>query len=188
MRPGGSAGRPGGRERPLGGYTVLSGSFAALVAMFITWFRRSGRELPERVAPWDLALLTVATHKLSRLIAKERVTSTLRAPFTLYQQEGGPGEVEERARGRGLRRAIGELLVCPYCLALWIASCFAAGLTVAPRATRTVASIFVAVFGSDILQIAYRRLEETASDERPPGVGDEPQEPPAKLMQAPRIG
>jgi hypothetical protein len=29
------------------------------------------------------------------------------------EEDGGPGEVEERSRGRGARRAIGEMLVCP---------------------------------------------------------------------------
>jgi hypothetical protein len=109
----------------------------------------------------DLALITVATHKLSRLIAKDRVTSALRHPFTSYQGEGGPGEVEEAARGRGLRRAIGELLICPYCLGMWISAGFTAGLAVAPRPTRWIASVLVALFGSDVLQIGYKKLEET---------------------------
>jgi hypothetical protein len=110
----------------------------------------------------DLALVTLATHKLSRLIAKDRVTSAVRAPFTRFEANGGaPAEVEERPRGRGLRRAVGELLVCPYCLGLWIAAAFAAGLVVAPRATRWSASVLATLFGSDVLQIAYKRLEDT---------------------------
>jgi Protein of unknown function (DUF1360) len=59
-----------------------------------------------------------------------------RAPFTRFQDDAGAGEVNEAARGHGLQRAIGELLVCPYCLDLWIAAAFTAGLLVAPRATR----------------------------------------------------
>jgi hypothetical protein len=94
------------------------------------------------------------------LIAKDRVTSTVRAPFTRFEGDAGPGEVSEAARGRGLRRAFGELLVCPYCLSLWIATAFAAGLAVAPRPTRWTASVLTAVFGSDILQIAYKKSEK----------------------------
>jgi hypothetical protein len=154
------AGHSPQQERPLGGYAVLAGSFGALAASFGVWLRRSGRELPERIAPADLALLTIATHKVSRLIAKDRVTSAVRAPFTRFEGDGGPSEVQERPRGHGLRRAIGELLVCPYCLGLWIAAAFAAGLVVAPRATRWTASVFATLFGSDVLQIAYRRLED----------------------------
>jgi hypothetical protein len=108
-----------------------------------------------------LALITVATHKASRLIAKDRVTSTIRAPFTRFEDDAGTGEVSESARGHGLRRAIGELLICPYCIGLWIAAAFTAGLIVAPRPTRWIAATFSALFGADILQIAYKKAEAT---------------------------
>jgi hypothetical protein len=148
------------RERPLGGYAVLTGAFAALAGAFAVWFRASGRELPERVDARDLALVTVAAHKASRLVAKDRVTSAVRAPFTRFEDDAGPGEVSEAARGRGLRRAVGELLVCPYCLGLWISAAFTAGLLVAPRFTRWSASVLCALFGADVLQIAYAKAED----------------------------
>jgi Protein of unknown function (DUF1360) len=149
------------QERPLGGYAALMGTFTALVGAFGAWLRLSGRELPERIAPGDLALITVATHKASRLIAKDRVTSGVRAPFTRFEGDAGPGEVSEEARGSGLRRAVGELLICPYCIGLWIAGAFAAGLAVAPRPTRWIAGVLSAVFGSDLLQIAYKKAEDS---------------------------
>jgi hypothetical protein len=155
------AGHSPGQERPLGGYATLMGLFGVAVGGFAVWMRRSGRELPERVSPGDLALITLATHKTSRLVAKDRVTSTVRAPFTRFEGDAGPGEVSEKARGRGLRRAIGELLICPYCVGLWIAAAFAAGLVVSPRATRWVASVLTAVFWSDLLQIAYKKAEDS---------------------------
>jgi hypothetical protein len=155
------AGHSPGQERPLGGYATLMGLFGVAVGGFAAWMHRSGRELPERVAPGDLALITLATHKTSRLVAKDRVTSTVRAPFTRFEGDAGPGEVSEKARGRGLRRAVGELLICPYCIGLWIAAAFAGGLVVSPRATRWVASVLTAVFGSDLLQIAYKKAEDS---------------------------
>jgi Protein of unknown function (DUF1360) len=148
------------QERPLGGYAVLMGAFATLVAAFSAWFRASGRQLPERMETRDLALVTLATHKASRLLAKDRVTSTVRAPFTRYEDDAGPGEVSESARGRGLRRAIGELIVCPYCVGMWISAGFAAGLLVAPRFTRWLAAVLTALFGADVLQIAYKKAED----------------------------
>jgi hypothetical protein len=147
-------------DRPLGGYATLMGLFASAAGGFAAWVHHSGRQLPERVGAADLALITVATHKASRLIAKDRVTSAARAPFTQFEAEGGPAEVEEHARGRGLRRAVGELLICPYCLSMWIATALTAGLTVAPRPTRWVASVLTANFGSDVLQVAYKKLED----------------------------
>jgi hypothetical protein len=154
------AGHSPQQHRPLGGYALLVGSFSALAAAFAAWFRASGRELPERIDGRDLALVTVATHKASRLLAKDRVTSAVRAPFTRFQGDAGPGEVDEAARGRGLRRAVGELLVCPYCLGLWISAVLTAGLLVAPRPTRWFTAVLCAVFGADVLQIAYAKGED----------------------------
>lgn len=155
------AGHSPERERPLGGYAVLTGAFAALCGGLVTWLRASGRELPETVETRDLALVAIATHKSARLITRDRVTATIRAPFTTFQDDAGPAEVDEAARGHGLRRAIGELLICPYCLSMWIAVGFIGGLAVAPRSTRWIASTFVALTGADALQIAYVKAEQT---------------------------
>jgi hypothetical protein len=88
------------------------------------------------------------------------VTSPLRAPFTELEEPGGPGELEERSRGRGARKAIGELLICPYCIGLWVVASFALGLLFAPRLTRLLAAIFSALTISDFLQIAYKAAED----------------------------
>jgi Protein of unknown function (DUF1360) len=153
------AGHSPGQDRPLGGYAMLLGTFGAVAAGFAGWFHRSGRDLPDTVRPGDLILVTIATQKCSRLIARDRVTSAVRAPFTRFQDDAGPGEVDEAARGRGLRRAVGELLVCPYCLGMWTAGGFIAGLIAAPRPTRWVAAVFTTLAGADTLQIAYGKAE-----------------------------
>ena len=135
--------------------TVFNAGFAgALIAA-----KLSGR-LPDRVSTRDMILIGTASHKLSRLLAKDKVTAFLRAPFTEYQGRGGPAEVEERARGEGVRRAFGELLICPYCLGLWVSGAFHTGLLFAPRATRVAASTLTALTLSDFLQIAYKAAEE----------------------------
>lgn len=84
----------------------------------------------------------------------------LRAPFTEFEERGGPAEVEERARGTGLRRAIGELLICPFCLDLWIVTAFCLGLLFVPRLTRFAASLLSAVTVSDFFHVAYRAAEK----------------------------
>ena len=33
-----------------------------------------------------------------------------------YEEPAGHGELEEHARGTGMRRAVGQLLTCPYCI------------------------------------------------------------------------
>src|SRR4051794_1441826 len=105
---------PPSERPPLLSYAMLSTLFGTLLGTGLAVAQRTGRELPERMAPADLLLVGVAAHKLSRLVSKDKVTSPLRAPFTELEEPGGPSELEERARGSGIRKAIGELLICPY--------------------------------------------------------------------------
>jgi hypothetical protein len=150
---------PPSKRPPFASFAAFAGIFNAGMGAALVAAARSGR-LPERVDTRDMLLLATASHKLSRLIAKDKVTAFARAPFTEFQEKGGPAEVEESARGTGLRRAVGELLVCPYCLGLWVSGGFHAGLLFAPRATRFTASVFTALTISDFLQIGYKAAEE----------------------------
>jgi hypothetical protein len=149
------------RERT-GSYGLLMGAYAAATGAFLAWRHASGRGLPERLDPADLATIGVATHKTSRLIAKDKVAMPLRAPFTELQEMEAPAELSEKPAGTGLRRTIGELLACPYCLDMWIATGYAAGLVAAPRTTRFVAGVFSTVAIADFLQVAYRAGRERA--------------------------
>ncbi len=145
---------------PLLSYATLMAIFGAIFGGGLVAVQRGGRDLPERVDAGDLVLIGAAAHKFSRLLSKDKVTSPLRAPFTELEGRGGPAEYEERSRGRGARKALGELLVCPYCLGLWVVAAFAFGLVFAPRPTRFVAAVFAALTISDFLQIAYKAAEE----------------------------
>jgi hypothetical protein len=147
-------------EVPLGSYAVLVAIFNGLFGGLLLITRRSRGGLPEKVGLGDLLLLGVAAFRLSRTLSKDTVTSFLRAPFTEYEGPGGPGEVEERPRGRGVQRALGELLICPYCLTQWVAAAFVYGLALQPRATRLVAAVFAVKAVADGCQIAYKAAEE----------------------------
>jgi hypothetical protein len=152
-----------GADRPLGGYVAVLATFASLVAGSAALARATGHRLPAQVSPWDVVLLAAGTHKLSRTITKESVTAPLRAPFTRYQGQGGPAEVQEEVRASGgWRHSLGELLTCPFCLDVWITTGFAIGLVFAPRLTRLVAAAGTALAGSDFLQLAYARAQRAA--------------------------
>jgi hypothetical protein len=153
---------PEHEHRPLGGYSVLSAVFGASFVGGLVAAHRAGRSLPAELSVKDIVLTGVATHKLSRLIAKDKVTSFARAPFTRYQEATGHGEIAETARGEGLRLAIGELLICPYCLAQWIAGAFTIGHVAAPRLTRLLASMWTAHALADAAQLAYSAAEKRA--------------------------
>jgi hypothetical protein len=74
------------------------------------------KRLPSGFRAGDLALVTLATHKLSRTISRDSVTSPVRAPFARYEGGAGPGEVKEEVVASGVGRSIGELLSCPFCM------------------------------------------------------------------------
>jgi len=151
-----------GQARPLGGYVVVMAAFAALLSGAAGLALATGRRLPPGVGPWDVLLLAAGTHKLSRTLAKDAVTSPLRAPFTRYKQTGGPAEVMEEVRFHGgLRHSIGELITCPFCLDVWIAAGFTVGLVFAPRLTRLIVGALTAVTGADFLHLLYAKAQET---------------------------
>jgi hypothetical protein len=155
---GDGAGRhPRARQGP---YALVIGAYALATGAFLAWCRASGRVLPERFEARDLAMIGVATHKTSRLVSKDKVSTPIRAPFTRLEREEGSAEVKERPSGTGLRRTIGELLACPYCLDMWLATGYSAGLVAAPRVTRFTAGAMSAVAIADLLQMAYRATEE----------------------------
>nr|WP_205809190.1 DUF1360 domain-containing protein [Micromonospora sp. HNM0581] len=151
-------------HRPLGGYLAAMGTYAGVTGVITGLVKVTGRTVPERPTTSDVVLLAIATHKLSRLLSKDAVTSPLRAPFTRYERPIGSGEVMEQVRdsGSSTRHAIGELLSCPFCLAVWVATGLTGGLVLAPRLTRLVATALTAVAASDFLQMGYAAAQRAA--------------------------
>ncbi len=148
--------------RPLAAYGVFTAAFGTTFGVSMLAAYRHAGGFPERIGAGDIALMGLATHKVTRLLAKDRVTSFLRAPFTEYQDRAGHGELDEKARGRGMQLAAGELLICPYCLAQWVVGTFAVGMVAAPRLTRLLAAMWTAEAISDFAQLAYHAAEERA--------------------------
>ncbi|MFF5231695.1 DUF1360 domain-containing protein [Dactylosporangium sp. NPDC000521] len=149
-------------ERPLRGYATVMAVFSAALATAAGVAKLTGKRLPERPALADVALLAASTHKLSRLITKDAVTSPLRAPVTQFESAAGSAEVNETPRGHGVRHALGELLTCPFCTAVWVASGLGAGLVFAPRATRFGMGVASAIAGADFLHLAYSAAKKAA--------------------------
>jgi hypothetical protein len=152
-----------GADRPLAGYAGTMGVYAAVVGLTALVTRLTNREVPGTLSPADVALSAAATHKLSRLLAKDPVTSPLRAPFTSYEGTSAPSELHEEVRGQGARKAIGELVTCPFCTGVWVATGFTAGMIYLPRTTRLAMGTLAALTGADMLQYAYAWLQQNAS-------------------------
>ena len=149
--------------QPLGAHAVLTLVFNGSVLAYAVAYRRSRRPLPGRIPAADLVLLSIGTYKLSRLIAKDRITSFFRAPFVRYKGSSErPSEVSEEPRGDGIQRAVGELVTCPYCLAQWVGTGYVLLYLRAPRLARLVASAFTIVAGSDLLQEGWVAIDKRA--------------------------
>lgn len=144
----------------------LLAEYAAMLTVYVTaaavltGVALDQKRFPRRFGLLDIALLGVATHKLSRLVAKDRITGILRAPFVNYIRSAGAGEVEEEPRGRGIQRGIGQLISCPYCMGPWCAAGLGFGLLFAPRVTRFFAGILAIVAASDFLHRSYSKLKD----------------------------
>lgn len=148
-------------ERPLLDHAALIGVYGAVVTGLSLVVRKRVTRIPTRIPAGDIALLSVATHKLSRTLTKDTVTAPLRAPFTRFKSAGQAGEVNEEPReDTHAKHAVGELVTCPFCMAQWVGTGFLFGYLLAPRATRLAASLFTMVAASDVLQYAYSALDD----------------------------
>lgn len=120
----------------------------------------------QELRPLELALLGLATFRGGRLIAYDKVTETLRAPFTVTKEdEYGAGEMVVE-KGTGARRVLGELLSCPTCIGTWVGAGLVYGMRIAPRPTR----LFVAILGvtglAELLNATVEALTWSSQAER----------------------
>ena len=145
--------------RPLGGYVGALATYAGVVGGLAAAVARRGGP-PRRLGNRDLILAGIATFRAARLLTEASVTAPLRAPFTRYEGPGDPGEVDEGVQDPegGHRHAVGELVSCPYCLGVWVATGMTFGLVLAPRWARLVASLLSVDAGSDLLQKLHSDL------------------------------
>ena len=150
-------------EVPVGAYATLVGVFGSIFALFLLVTRLTGRELPDRIRLADMALLGVASHKLSYIVSNASVTSFLRAPVTELQEIKSPTNLDEEPRGNGLQKALGSLLTCHFCIGMWVSAFFSYGLVLFPRISRFVASIFTILAISDFTHQNYKRTINRAT-------------------------
>jgi Protein of unknown function (DUF1360) len=133
---------------PLPEYATLASTFTGALGAFILL---AGDRLPARIGFGDLVRVGVAGYKLGRLVAKDEVTTFVRAPVTRDEEATTP-------EPEGWRRALGELVTCPHCIGLWISAGLASSLVIFPRQTRFVTTVFGAQAVADFLNAAFVKL------------------------------
>jgi hypothetical protein len=149
-------------EHPQASRGLLIGLYLLVLAAASALVRSRGRHLP-RPAPTDVVLFGLSVFRLSRLVTKDKVLQPLREPFVEESTPGADGEVNSQPTGTGLRRAVGELLTCPFCASIWLATGLATGFALVPRAARLVWATLASVALSDAAQHAYGALRQASA-------------------------
>jgi hypothetical protein len=145
---------------PYASYAALMATFAGGLAGAGALARVLGREPAEHTA-LDLAVLAFASFKASRTVARDEVTSFVRAPFV--EGEAHSGEGEEPA-GDGMRQAIGELVTCSRCIGTWVAAGLTATQILSPRFGRVLTWSLAAAGLNDYLQAGFAGLTAKANE------------------------
>src|SRR5512133_2564064 len=116
---------------------------------------------PACQTPLDLVVLSAASFKAARTLARDEVTSFLREPFVEGSaHEGGEDPVETG----DYRQAIGELVTCSRCVGTWTAAALATSQILAPRFGRLLTWSLAAAGINDWLQAGFVALTKTADD------------------------
>lgn len=134
---------------------------AGLITTFLAAVSAAGvrpARLPNPSA-LSLAMLGLASHRIGRMVAFERVAEPLRDPFTATVPHESGADETVVARGRGGRWAIGELMSCPTCAATWGAMVLYLGLTFVPGPTRVLVHVLAAAGVAELAYVGVEHLE-----------------------------
>ncbi len=136
-------------------YALLSGLFNLALALFC-WRRK-----PEQIGMKDWGLLTLATFRMSRLLAYDKVMQTYRSPVVeVVPHDSGAGDTTQaRPEATGIKRALGEMISCPICNGTWIAAGLVYGLCLVPNYTRTLMTVMSAVGAAEMLHAAFESVQ-----------------------------
>ena len=122
--------------------------------------RATGRDAQCQTA-LDFALLSAATFKAARTLARDQVASFVRQPFV--RGDAYKGDEEEPVRG-GFEQAIGELVTCTRCTGTWAAAGLASTQILAPRFGRLLTWSLGAAAVNDFLQAGFTALTGKATE------------------------
>jgi len=114
----------------------------------------------------DIVLIGIATFRLGRMIAFDRIMDPLRAPFSkVVDDNSGEGKTVV-PRGGGFRQAMGQLIVCPTCVGTWVAAVLVALMLIYPAGTRIFLYATAAVGIAELLHSLTEVLCWTARQAR----------------------
>ena len=145
---------------PYRAYAAIMGSFAGLLGVGAVAGRVLGRR-PQCETALDLAVLSAASFKAARTLARDEVSSFIREPFVRGEALHGH---EEPLRTGGMHQALGELVTCTRCVGTWAAAGLATGQVVAPRLGRLLTWSLAAAAVNDWLQAGFVALASKSNE------------------------
>src|SRR5580765_6242919 len=145
---------------PYEAYATIVGAFVGGLGLAGAAARHLDRN-PACQTPIDFLILSAASFKAARTLARDEVTSFLRDPFV----EGAAHEGDESPLASGdYRQAIGELVTCSRCVGTWAAAGLATTQVLMPRFGRLLTWSLAAAGANDWLQAGFAALTERAND------------------------
>jgi Protein of unknown function (DUF1360) len=145
---------------PYGAYAAIAGTFVGGLGLAGIAARALDRN-PACQTPLDFVVLSIASFKAARTLARDEVTSFLREPFVEGEaHEGG----EEPLETGDLRQAIGELVTCSRCGGTWAAAALATTQILAPRFGRLLTWSLAAAGANDWLQAGFAALTSGSNE------------------------
>jgi hypothetical protein len=138
---------------------VLTIVFLGLIGVLAAGVeRKAGWVKITNITVFDFILLVLATTRLGRMIAFDRIMDPFRMPFTrVVEDNSGEGKTVI-PRGNGFRQAIGQLISCPICVGTWAAALLTAALLVFPDGTRVFLYALGAVSAAEIMHSLIEKL------------------------------
>lgn len=143
---------------PYEAYAAITGVFLGGLAVAGVAARLLDRN-PACQTPLDFFVLSIASFKAARTLARAEVTSFIREPFV--QGDAHEGD-EDPVESGDYRQAIGELVTCSRCGGTWAAAGLATTQILAPRFGRLLTWSLAAAGINDWLQAGFAALTERA--------------------------
>jgi hypothetical protein len=132
-------------------YAALNAVWVSLAVAVVVGSR--GRSSEDPITGRELVPLAAATFAISKAVARERIGTWVRDPFV--DETAG-----QKPKGRGLRRAVGELVTCTRCVGTWSALGVVGLRVLHPEAGRTVSVVLASSAANDWLQAGFKLLTE----------------------------
>jgi uncharacterized protein DUF1360 len=146
-------------QPPYEAYAAITGVFVGGLGLAGLAARALDRN-PACQTALDLVVLSAASFKAARTLARDEVTSFLRDPFVKGEAHEGH---EEPVESGDYRQAIGELVTCSRCGGTWAAAALATTQILAPRFGRLLTWSLAAAGTNDFLQAGFAVLTHKAN-------------------------